>query len=98
MLKMSGKIEPADNEAREFVNLGVCAIHLAASIAAKRYNLQLENGRVSHSDDIAVVVQEHGYLALAMTLVRNPPAFHAKQQYHTQIKKITSMLEKFNQN
>jgi len=60
---------------------------LAASVAAGRYNSQLENGRVSNSADIAVAVQEHGYLAEAMTLVRNPPAFQAKQHYCTQIEK-----------
>lgn len=58
MLKMLDKIQSADNEARDFVDRGVRANHLAALIAAGKYNKQLKNREVSHAVDIAAAVQE----------------------------------------
>ncbi len=72
----------------------MCAYHFAVSVAAKKYNSQLKNRRASHFADVAAEAHELGYLALSMTLVRNPPAFDAKQQYCTQIEKIIIMLGK----
>ncbi len=61
---------------------------LAALAAAKSYQSQIDNHRISGSYYVSSVVQEQGYLAQAKTLIANPPSFCIKQQYCQEMEKI----------
>ncbi len=87
MVKLAGITKSTNEEAKEFVDRGVRANYLVTSAAAKSYQNQIDNHRISGSYCISLVVQEQGYLAQAKTLITNPPSFSVKQQYRQEIER-----------